>query len=68
MTIRPELTKDEIDEMLASDSNLIGLTIANRYRGLAITGATGVSLARDIKDVIRALRADHEPVPEDQGQ
>ena len=48
----PELTKERIDELVASDANLIGLHLAARYA----SGAGGICLARDIRDVVMALK------------
>ena len=50
--VRPELTPDEIERLIESGSSLIGLTIAARYA----VGADGISLARDIRDVVHAMR------------
>jgi len=50
--VKPELTRDEIDHLINSDSSLIGLMIAARYA----VGGNGISLARDIRDVIHAMR------------
>ena len=49
----PKLTAEQLDELLAADGGLIGMHLANRHR---VSGAIGLALARDIRDVIVALR------------
>ncbi len=51
-----ELKPEVLGHLVASDSSLIGLMIAARY----LRGGDGVRLARDIRDVIHAIRKEHQ--------
>jgi hypothetical protein len=62
--VLPALTDDELDHLVAADANTIGLLLAGRYAPMK--GADGVTLARDIRDVILLIRKGTTPPLEPQ--